>query len=413
MECDIEPTFGVNRPGDVPHSNADISKAHNMLGYDPKVSFEDGIHKLITSYNSPMSEYINIETVDFNKLLGRDIIQVDNKNAYDFLYDKKILITGGCGSIGSEIVRQLLYLDIQKLVVIDNSECGMFDLKNEINKLFPNNLVKWYLRDVTDIERVKMIFESERPNCVFHAAAYKHVPIMEDNPHEAIKVNIIGTKIIADISLEYNVDKFLFVSTDKAVNPTNVMGTSKRVSELYVLELNKQQRTEFIITRFGNVLGSSGSVIPTFIKTINENRNLQITHKDIIRYFMSIPEASQLVIQSVTIGNGGEILLFDMGEPVKIIDLARNLIEMFPHNNTSIEITGLRPGEKLYEELLCKSEEITPTSTDNIMILKQTGYVEDFEKKYNYLIQNYVMMNIPKLKQILKTIVYEYVYNDE
>ena len=413
LETEIEPIFGPIRQGDIPHSNADISKAQNMLGYDPKTSFEDGIHKLITSYNSSMSEYINIETIDLNKLLGRDIIQVDNKNAYDFLHDKKILITGGCGSIGGEIVRQLLYLDIRKLVIIDNSECGMFDLKNEINKLFPNNLVKWYLRDVTDIERVKMIFKDERPNFVFHAAAYKHVPIMEDNPHEAIKVNIIGTKIIADIALEYNVDKFLFVSTDKAVNPTNVMGTSKRISELYVLELNKKQKTEFIITRFGNVLGSSGSVIPTFIKNINENRNLQITHKDIIRYFMSIPEASQLVIQSITIGNGGQILLFDMGEPVKIIDLARNLIEMFPHNNTSIEITGLRPGEKLYEELLCKSEEITPTSTEKIMILKQTENPQDFEKKYNDLIQNYTNMSIPKLKQILKTIVYEYIYNDE
>jgi FlaA1/EpsC-like NDP-sugar epimerase len=360
-----------------------------------------------------MDQYISIDAIDLNKLLGRYTINLNNKNAYDFLYDKKILITGGCGSIGSEIVRQLLYLDIQKLVIIDNSECGMFDLMNEINNLFPNNIVKWYLRDVTDIERVKMIFEDERPNFVFHAAAYKHVPIMEDNPHEAIKVNILGTKTIADIALEYNVDKFLFVSTDKAVNPTNVMGTSKRISELYVLELNKQQRTEFIITRFGNVLGSSGSVIPTFIKNLNENRNLQITHKDIIRYFMSIPEASQLVIQSITIGNGGEILLFDMGEPVKIINLAKNLLEMFQRKNTSIEITGLRPGEKLYEELLCKSEEILPTSAEKVMILKQTELPEDFEKKYNYLIQNYVKMSIPKLKQTLKTIVYEYVYKDE
>lgn len=360
-----------------------------------------------------MDQYVAIETIDLNKLLGRDTINLNNKNSYDFLYDKKILITGGCGSIGSEIVRQLLYLDIQKLVIIDNSECCMFHFKNEIDNLFPNNIVKWYLRDIVDMERVKMIFEDERLNFVFHAAAYKHVPIMEDNPHEAIKVNIIGTKIIADIALEYNVDKFLFVSTDKAVNPTNVMGTSKRISELYVIELNKKQKTEFIITRFGNVLGSSGSVIPTFIKNINENRNLQITHKDIIRYFMSISEASQLVIQSITIGNGGEILLFDMGEPVKIINLARNLLKMFPHKNIAIEIIGLRPGEKLYEELLCKSEEIIPTSTEKIMILKQTEPPEYFEKKYNYLIQNYVKMSIPKLKQALKNIVYEYVYKDE
>ncbi len=413
LKTEIVPLFGENRLGDIPHSFANISKAQSMLGYDPKISFEDGIHKLIISGNSMKSEYINIETIDFDQLLGRDIIQVDNINAREFLYDKKILITGGCGSIGSEIVRQLLYLDIQKLVIIDNSECGMFDLRNEINKLFPNNIVKWYLRDVNDTVRVKMIFEEECPNIVFHAAAYKHVPIMEENPHEAIKVNIIGTKTVADIALKYNVDKFLFVSTDKAVNPTNVMGTSKRIAELYVLELNKQQRTEFIITRFGNVLGSSGSVIPTFIKNINENRNLQITHKDIIRYFMSIPEASQLVIQAITIGNGGEILLFDMGEPVKILKLAENLLEMFPHNNTSIEIIGLRPGEKLYEELLCKSEEILPTSAEKIMILKQTDQVQDFINIYNDLIQNYVTMNIPQLKQALKNIISEYVYNDE
>jgi UDP-N-acetylglucosamine/UDP-N-acetylgalactosamine 4-epimerase len=412
LKTEIVPLFGENRPGDIPHSFANISKAQSMIGYDPKISFEDGIHKLIISGNLMKSEYINIETIDFDQLLGRDIIQVDNKNTHDFLHDKKILITGGCGSIGSEIVRQLLYLDIQKLVIIDNSECGMFDLRNEINKLFPNNLVKWYLRDVIDIERVKMIFEDERPNIVFHAAAYKHVPIMEDNPHEAIKVNIIGTKIIADIALEYKVDKFLFVSTDKAVNPTNVMGTSKRIAELYVLELNKQQKTEFIITRFGNVLGSSGSVIPTFIKNINENRNLQITHKDIIRYFMSIPEAAQLVIQSITIGNSGEILLFDMGEPVKILKLAENLLELFPFTDSLIEIIGLRPGEKLYEELLCKSEEILPTSSEKIMILKQTEHVQDFINKYNDLIRNYVMMNIPQLKKTLKTIVNEYVYNE-
>ena len=366
-----------------------------------------------TLLSRPHYGNINIENLDLNKLLGRTKISVKNDDSYDFLHAKQILITGGCGSIGSEIVRQLLYLDIHNLIILDNSECGMFNVKNEINKLFPNNKVKWYLRDINNIENLRLIFEKECPNIVFHAAAYKHVPIMEDNPHEAIKVNIVGTKNVADLALHYNVDKFLFVSTDKAVNPTNVMGTSKRIAELYVHHLNKRNKTEFVITRFGNVLGSSGSVIPTFIQNINDNRNLQITHKDIIRYFMSIPEAAQLVIKAITIGNGGQILLFDMGEPVKIIDLAKNLLHMVHNTNISIEITGLRPGEKLYEELLCKKEEILPTLEDKIMILNHTD-VEgtDFIDMYNELIHNYTTVNIIQLKKMLKNIVNEYVYNE-
>lgn len=408
----IEPIFGPNRAGDIPHSSADISKAQNMLGYDPKISFKDGVKNLVQLLNHTKREYINMNTIDLNKLLGREHICVKNEDSYDFLHMKRIVITGGCGSIGSEIVKQLLYLDIQNLIIIDNSECGMFNLKSEINKLFPDNRVKWYLRDINCIERLRIVFEEERPNIVFHAAAYKHVPIMEDNPHEAIKVNVIGTKNVADIAVQCNVDKFLFVSTDKAVNPTNVMGTSKRISELYIHHLNKLRKTEFVITRFGNVLGSSGSVIPTFIQNINDNRNLQITHKDIIRYFMSIPEAAQLVIKAITIGKGGQILLFDMGEPVKIIDLARNLLTLISNTNISIEITGLRPGEKLYEELLCKKEEVIPTTADKIMILKNNDEAADFIYKYNELIQHYTKMNITQLKRLLKNIVNEYVYNE-
>ena len=202
------------------------------------------------------------------------------------------------------------------------------------------------------------------------------------------------------------------MSTDKAVNPTNIMGVSKRISELYIHHLNKLQKTEFIATRFGNVLGSSGSVIPTFIRNINENRNLQITHKDIIRYFMSIPEAAQLVIKAVTIGKGGQILLFDMGKPVKIVDLAINLLNMVHKNDLKIEFTGLRPGEKLYEELLCKSDEIIPTMEDKIMILKNNDEVTGFIDMYNELIQNYTQMNMTQLKRSLKNIVNEYVYNE-
>ena len=356
---------------------------------------------------------INIDNINLNDLLGRKHINVKNYDSYNFLQNKRILITGGCGSIGSEIVRQLLHLNINNLIILDNSECNMFNIKNEIDKLFPNNRVKWYLRDINNGYNLEIIFKEEVPNIVFHAAAYKHVPIMEDNPYEAITVNVIGTKKIADISLKYEVEKFLFVSTDKAVNPTNVMGTSKRISELYLHHLNKLFNTEFIITRFGNVLGSSGSVIPTFIQNIKENRNLQITHKDIIRYFMSIPEAAQLVIKAITIGKGGQILLFDMGKPVKIIDLARNLLRILHNTTVSIEITGLRPGEKLYEELLCKKEEIIPTSNDKIMILKNINNENDnFIETYNELINNYIKLDKIELKKLLKKIIKEYVYNE-
>jgi FlaA1/EpsC-like NDP-sugar epimerase len=362
-----------------------------------------------------MSEFINVDKIDFNKLLGRKPNHVNNDNSYKFLHNKQIIITGGCGSIGSEVVKQLLYLGINNLHIIDNSECSTFNLRNEIDKLFPMNAVKLYLRDINNIGRVKILFNEIQPNIVFHAAAYKHVPIMESNPHESIKVNIIGTKNIADLSMEYNVEKFLFVSTDKAVNPTNIMGASKRVSELYIHHLNKYKKTEYIITRFGNVLGSSGSVIPTFIKNINENRNICITHKDIIRYFMSIPEAAQLVIKAVTIGIGGQTLLFDMGQPVKILDLAENLLNMTASNrNITIEIIGLRPGEKLYEELLCKSEEILPTLEDKIMILKQNGDEDiDFINKYNWLVNNYEDMDNDEIKMHLKNIVLDYIYNNE
>lgn len=356
-----------------------------------------------------MCGYINIHNLDLNKLLNRHAIEVNNKEASDFLHTKKILITGGCGSIGSEIVKQLLYLGINNLCVIDNSECNMFILINEINKLFPSNIVKFKLRDINNIDRIRGIFEEYRPNIVFHAAAYKHVPIMESNPHESININIIGTQNIADFSIQYNVEKFLFISTDKAVNPTNIMGVCKRTSELYIHYLNTKKKTKFVITRFGNVLGSSGSVIPTFITNINENRNLQITHKDIIRYFMTIREASQLVIKAITIGKGGQILLFDMGEPVKIIDLAKNLLNMVSNYTIQIEFTGLRPGEKLYEELLCKQEEIEPTTEDKIMILKHPISSDNFIDIYNELINNYTTMNIAELKEIFKRIVREYI----
>lgn len=357
-----------------------------------------------------MNSILKIEDIDYNKLLNREPIIVDNIKTYEYLKNKKILISGGCGSIGSEIVKQLLNLEINNLIVVDNSECGTFELKNEVIEKYKNNQVKFYLTDILDSHRLNQIFNSEKPEIIYHCAAYKHVPIMEENPWESIKVNIIGTKNIADISIKYNVNKFLMISTDKAVNPTNVMGASKRVSELYINNLNRQSNTQFITTRFGNVLGSSGSVIPTFIKQINKYKKIDITHKDIIRYFMTIPEAAQLVLYASTIGKRGQILMFDMGEPVKIYDLAQNIIKNYTNNDIQINIIGLRAGEKLYEELLCNGENTLETDNKYIKISKHNEEIDYniFLNNYNELIETYKYLNQTEIKNKLKELVPEY-----
>ena len=367
---------------------------------------------ILNSTNSNVlekNEYINIDTINFNNLLDRDPIIVNNEESIKFLYDKKIIITGGTGSIGSEIIIQLLTLGINNLFLIDNSEFGHYYLKIKLKRLFPTINIKFFLRDIRDKDEINKIFSVVKPEIVFHVAAYKHVPIMEDNPYEAISTNVIGVKNIVDLSIKYNVEKFLFVSTDKAVNPTNIMGASKRISELYVLQCEKNSKTNFVITRFGNVLGSSGSVIPVFIDNINNNCNLELTHKYITRYFMSISEAASLVIKAVTIGNGGEILLFDMGKPVKIIDLAKKILNL-SSKKLSINVTGLRPGEKLYEELLCNEEEILPTNEKNIMLLKNNEESSNFNNNYNKLINKYNNMSEKELRDIFKLLVPTFVY---
>jgi FlaA1/EpsC-like NDP-sugar epimerase len=358
-----------------------------------------------------MEKYnLKVEDIDYNKLLNREPIIVNNIKTHEYLKNKKILISGGCGSIGSEIVKQLLNLEINNLIIIDNSECGTFELKNEVSEKYKNNNVKFYLADILDLHRLNRIFNNEKPEIIYHCAAYKHVPIMEDNPWESIKVNIMGTKNIADISIKYKVEKFLMISTDKAVNPTNVMGASKRVSEIYINNLNRQSDTQFITTRFGNVLGSSGSVIPTFIKQINKYKKIDITHKDIIRYFMTIPEAAQLVLYASTIGKMGQILMFDMGEPVKIYDLAQNIIKNYTNNDIQINIIGLRAGEKLYEELLCNGENTLETDNENIKISKHNEEIDYniFLNNYNELIETYKYLNPTELKNKLKKLVPEY-----
>ena len=311
--------------------------------------------------------------LNYSKLLNRKPIITDLKLIKDFIKGKRILVTGGAGSIGSEIVRQLVNFNASTVTVFDNAEASMFHLEQEISRSNPNSHSKYVIGDVRDKYRLEEVFDSFKPNIVFHAAAYKHVPMMEANPVEAIKTNVLGTMNVSNISYMNEVEKFVMVSTDKAVNPTNVMGATKRIAELYTQFLETKSATKFIVTRFGNVLGSEGSVIPTFVKQIERGGPVSVTHKEVIRYFMTIPEACQLVLQASVLGNGGEVFLFDMGEPVSINDLAKNLIKHFK-SNAEIEYIGLRPGEKLYEELLCDGENMIPTKDENIMKLNHEEY---------------------------------------
>ena len=283
-----------------------------------------------------------------------------------------VLVTGGAGSIGSEIVRQVCTYDYKSLIIIDQAESALYDLQQELKQNGFHNFIP-IVGDVRDKNRLNNLFQEHRPNIVFHAAAYKHVPLMEYNSYEAIKINIAGTKVVADLSMANNVDKFILISTDKAVNPTNVMGATKRIAEMYVSCMQQEGRTKFITTRFGNVLGSNGSVIPLFKKQIEKGGPLTVTHAEVTRFFMTIPEASQLVLEAGAMGDGGEIFIFDMGESVKIFDLAKNMIKLsglkYPED-IDIKITGLRPGEKLYEELLANGENTLPTYHKKIMISK-------------------------------------------
>lgn len=313
-----------------------------------------------------------IRKVNIEDLLGRDSIKLDVKRIQNGLKDATILVTGAAGSIGSEIVRQLLSFKTKKVILLDQAESALYDLQNEIQSKFKGANFELFIADVTNSYRMRQLFDKYHPDIVFNAAAYKHVPLMESNPYEAIRVNIGGIKNLADLSVEYGVKKFVMVSTDKAVNPTNVMGASKRICEIYVQGLSQQRtKTKFITTRFGNVLGSNGSVVPLFRKQIESGGPVTVTHKDITRYFMTIPEACQLVLEAGFMGQGGEIYLFDMGEPIKIYDLAVKMISLSgfePHKQIEIVFTGLRPGEKLYEELLASKENTLPTYNDKIMI---------------------------------------------
>ncbi|MDO6518262.1 polysaccharide biosynthesis protein [Zobellia uliginosa] len=327
----------------------------------------------------PVEQWINgelkvsqIKQIQIEDLLDRAPINIKNSKIAGEIKNKVVLVTGGAGSIGSEIVRQVCTYNYKSLIVIDQSESALYDLQQELKQNGYHNFMP-IVGDVRDKNRLNNLFQEYKPNIVFHAAAYKHVPLMEYNAYEAIKINVAGTKVVADLSISHNVDKFIFISTDKAVNPTNVMGATKRIAEMYISCMQQKGKTKFITTRFGNVLGSNGSVIPLFKKQIEKGGPLTVTHENVTRFFMTIPEASQLVLEAGAMGEGGEIFIFDMGESVKIFDLAKNMIKLsglrYPED-IDIKITGLRPGEKLYEELLANGENTLPTYHKKIMIGK-------------------------------------------
>ena len=326
-----------------------------------------------------------IKRVRIEDLLNRTVISLENRNLSNFISNKTILVTGAAGSIGSELCRQILFYGPKNLILFDNAETPMHDLYLELRSSvsFSNNVVS-IIGDVTRANRVEEVFSTYKPQIVFHAAAYKHVPMMEVNAKEAVKVNIKGTKLVSETAIAHGASKFVLISTDKAVNPTNVMGATKRAAEIFVQNISNKGNTEFITTRFGNVLGSNGSVIPLFRKQIENRQPLTVTHRDVIRYFMTIPEACQLVFEAATMGKGGEIFVFDMGDPVRIYDLAEKMIRLSGlvlGQDISIVETGLRPGEKLYEELLSNHETTLPTHHPKIMIAKVSNGTGDAGKE--------------------------------
>lgn len=326
----------------------------------------------------------DLREAEIDDLLFRDPIKTDSQNARKEIEGKVVLVTGAAGSIGCEIVRQLLSLAPSKLVVLDQSECSIFDLRYELENSphysFHRTKVFYEIADVRDSICMENLISKYCPNVIFHAAAYKHVPLMEANPYEAVYTNVFGTKVVADLAIKYGVEKFVMISTDKAVRPTSVMGATKRMAEIYVQ--SRRSKTSFVTTRFGNVLGSSGSVIPIFRKQIKEGGPVTITHKEVVRYFMTIPEACRLVLEACSLGNGNDILVFDMGEPVKIYDLAKNMVQISGAKDVDIVEVGLRPGEKLYEELLWKEEETLPTSHEKIKHAMVVKYKTEEVDKY-------------------------------
>jgi FlaA1/EpsC-like NDP-sugar epimerase len=375
--------------------------------------------KVVPSYRTWIDGNLTtkqLKSIKIEDLLQRSKIELDNVNISGSVEGKTILVTGAAGSIGSEIARQLSFYDLKNLILIDHAESPLYDIEQELKESHrTKNTINpiCEVANVKDRYRMDVIFDYYRPDIVYHAAAYKHVPIIEKSPYEGIFVNVFGTRIVADTAVRYGVERFVMVSTDKAVNPTNVMGATKRVAELYTQSLNEHGKTKFIATRFGNVLGSNGSVVPLFRKQIEAGGPLTVTHTDITRYFMTIPEACNLVLEAGAMGKGGEVFVFDMGEPVKIMDMAKKMVKLSGLElgmDIKIEVTGLRPGEKLYEELLASSENTLPTHHPKILRAKVETYSHRAIKEHlDILTEIMIDGDVVGMVRKVKTIVPEYI----
>lgn len=376
-----------------------------------KVRILPGTADLIRNKNL-MDSFRDVEIED---LLGRDPIQLDNQNIGKLIENKVVLVTGGGGSIGSELCRQIIKYNPEKLVMVDIYENTLYDIEQELKSNYPDIEIDAIVASVREKERLNEIFEKFRPYLVFHAAAHKHVPLMETSPLEAIKNNVFGTYNVVNCANEYEVKRCILISTDKAVNPTNIMGATKRLCEMIVQAKDKVSKTEYAAVRFGNVLGSNGSVVPLFKKQIANGGPVTVTHKDITRFFMTIPEAVSLVLQAMSYAEGGEIFVLDMGEPVKIYDMACNLIKLSglePNVDVQIKVTGLRPGEKLYEELLMSEEGLTQTEHDKIHVAKpmniDMNMIEDKLKELDNLLQHCNNEQKDEIKKVIKEVVPTY-----
>lgn len=359
-----------------------------------------------------------LHTVNIEDLLGRDAIRLEVQEVREGILNRRVMVTGAAGSIGSEIVRQLARLHPATLILVDIAESPVYDLYHELRHEGISVPLHQVVADVSDAVRMRRVFERYRPELIFHASAYKHVPMMEDQPYEAVKTNVRGTKVMADLAMETGTERFVMVSTDKAVNPTNVMGASKRICEIYIQSLSRipDVKTQFITTRFGNVLGSNGSVIPLFKKQIARGGPVTITHREITRFFMTIPEASQLVLEAGFMGKGGEIFVFDMGQSVKIRDLAEKMVSLAgykPYDEIPIIETGLRPGEKLYEEVLADKEHTVKTYNDKILIaqIREKDYVK-VRCAINKLVKDLPRMQDFEIVQAMKQIVPGFISNN-
>ena len=421
-------------------SSADLGRLINKLAIDELIFASHRIstekknqvidicleHKINVLTLPPVSEIINgtvsptqIKKVKIEDLLERAPIKLKNDSLLEQLRGKRILVTGAAGSIGSEIAKQLGHFEPQLIILCDQAESPLHNLHLDLQDHFKNQAYQSFIADVKNEDRMRILFETFKPQYVYHAAAYKHVPMMENHPIEGVRTNVFGTFILSNLSIEFEVSKFVFVSTDKAVNPTNVMGATKRIAEMYVQSLNNDleenhpnTKTRFITTRFGNVLGSNGSVIPRFREQIEKGGPLTVTHPDITRYFMTIPEACQLVIEAGCMGNGGEIFVFDMGKSVKIVDLAEKMIKLsgfIPYQDIDIKFTGLRPGEKLYEELLNDLENTLPTHHQKIMIAKvRENNLLEVVEQINQLEERVKTNNNVEIVRQMKVIVPEF-----